>query len=249
MHSSPGRVELARHLIGSDEGDVYMRTKKSRVVQNRILIVDDHPLVRTGLAKVINQQKDMVVCGEADSAPECLEFLAGCCPDAIIIDISLREGNGLDLIKDIRAIQPELPVLVLSMHHENLYAERAFYAGANGYVMKREAVTMVLEALRKIIDGKIAVSDNIVSRLFSPRGRSRCRAEIGRSPADLLSDREFEVFLLLGEGYNTRRIAARLHVAASTIESYRAAIKQKLGLADGNALVAAAARFLAKDMN
>jgi DNA-binding NarL/FixJ family response regulator len=211
--------------------------------RKRILIVDDHPLLRAGLGQVVNQQDDVVVCGEAGDGPSGLAAVAKCRPDAVIVDISLEAGSGLDLIKDIHARQPTLPILALSVHHENLYAERAIRAGAQGYVMKREPVDAVMAALRKVLHGQIAVSENIVCRLIG-RGSSG-RTEVERSPVDLLSDRELEVFRLFGEGCGTRQIAGRLRLAASTVESYRAAIKQKLGLSTGTELIASAARFIA----
>ncbi len=221
-----------------------MKTKlPSHDPRKKVLIVDDHPILREGLARVINQQEDLVVCGEAGTAPEGLAAVARRRPDAAIVDISLDESSGLDLIKDIAARHPRLPVLALSMHHENLYAERAIRAGAKGYVMKREPVEVMLAALRKVLGNQIAVSENIVSRLLGPSGRGKEPA--ADSPADLLSDRELEVFRLFGEGHGTRQIASKLHLAASTVESYRAAIKQKLGLVNGTELVARAARFVA----
>lgn len=209
------------------------------------MIVDDHPVLREGLGRVINQQDDLVVCGEAGDAPGGLAAVAKCNPDVVIVDITLDEGSGLDLIKDIRAQRPGLPVLALSMHHENLYAERAIHAGARGYVMKREPVGEVLSAIRRVLDGHLAVSENIVSRLIG--ARNRAGGSESPSPADILSDRELEVFSLFGEGCGTRQIAAKLRVATSTIESYRAAIKVKLGLATGTELVARAARFVADE--
>jgi DNA-binding NarL/FixJ family response regulator len=213
--------------------------------RKKVLIVDDHPLLREGLARVINQQDDLVVCGEAGSAPEGLAAVAKRRPDIMIVDITLEEGCGLDLIKDMGARYPKLPILVLSMHHENLYAERAIHAGARGYVMKREPVEVVLAALRKILGGQIAVSGNVVSRALGPAGRAKTPAT--NSPADLLSDRELEVFRLFGEGHATRLIADKLHLSASTVESYRAAIKRKLGLVNATELVAHAAQFVANE--
>jgi len=213
--------------------------------RKKVLIVDDHPLLREGLGRVINQQEDLVVCGEASDGPSGLAAVAKLHPDVVIVDISLDEGSGLDLIKDIIARQPKLPVLALSMHHENLYAERAIRVGARGYVMKREPVSTVITALRKVLSGNIAASENIISRLIGPRRRST--TSDSSSLADVLSDRELEVFRLFGEGCGTRQIAVKLRLAASTIESYRGAIKQKLGLANGTELIARAARFVANE--
>ena len=209
--------------------------------KRNVLIVDDHPLLRDGLAKVINQQPDLAVCGEAADARAGLAAAAKLRPDVVIADLTMDEGNGLDLIKDLHLRQPGLPVLVLSMHHENLYAERAVRAGARGYVMKREPVAAVLAALRKVLAGQMALSEEIVLRMLDAPARARKAAA---SPAEVLSDRELEVFRLLGQGSGTRQIAEKLRLATSTVESYRAGIKQKLGLARATELVARAAQFV-----
>jgi len=211
-------------------------------LRKTVLIVDDHPYLRKGVAEVINLEKDLRVCCEVGTAREGLSAVAKCRPDAVIVDLSLGEGSGLDLIKDLYAREPKLPVLVFSMHHENLYAERAIRAGARGYVMKSEPVETLLAALRKILRGQIAVSENIVSRLIRPRSQKQNPA--ANSPTALLSDRELEVFRLYGEGLGTRKIAARLNLAISTIETYRSAIKQKLALDSGTELVSQAVRFV-----
>ncbi len=210
--------------------------------KRKVLIVDDHPLLRDGLAKVINQQADLAVCGEAADARAGLAAAAQLRPDVVIADLTMDEGNGLDLIKDLHLRQPGLPVLVLSMHHENLYAERAVRAGARGYVMKREPIDAVLAALRKVLSGQMALSEEIVRRLLDAPGRVRKPA--ATSPAEVLSDRELEVFRLLGQGSGTRQIAEKLRLATSTVESYRAGIKQKLGIARAPELVARAAQFV-----
>ncbi|HRT05443.1 MAG TPA: response regulator transcription factor [Kiritimatiellia bacterium] len=210
--------------------------------KRKVLIVDDHPLLRDGLAKVINQQADLAVCGEAADARAGLAAAAQLRPDVVIADLTMDEGNGLDLIKDLHLRQPGLPVLVLSMHHENLYAERAVRAGARGYVMKREPVAAVLAALRKVLAGQMAFSEETVRRLLDVPTRARKAA--AESPADVLSDRELEVFRLLGQGFGTRQIAQKLRLATSTVETYRAGIKQKLGLTRAPELVARAAQFV-----
>lgn len=220
-----------------------MKTPPAR--KHKVLIVDDHPLLRDGLAKVINQQPDLAVCGEAGEARSGLAAIAKTRPDVVMVDLTLDEGSGLDLIKDIRARQASLPILVLSMHHESLYAERAIRAGAQGYVMKREPVGRVIEALRKVLGGHMALSEAMVSRLLGPKGRKG--APKAGLPAERLSDRELEIFRLLGTGLGTRQIAAKLRLAPSTVETHRAGIKQKLGLAGATELVARAARFVAGD--
>ncbi len=220
-------------------------TPESRHAKRKVMIVDDHPLLRDGLAKVLNQQADFAVCGEAGDARAALSALAKCRPDVMIVDLTMDVGNGLDLIKDLHARDAQLPILVLSMHHENLYAERAIRAGARGYVMKREPVGTVVAALRKVLDGHLALSENMVSRMLVTPDRAK-KAPSG-SPAELLSDRELEVFRLLGHGLGTGQIAEKLHVAASTVETHRAAIKLKLNLAGATELVTRAAQFVLDD--
>ena len=222
-----------------------MKTQPAPDGRKKVLIVDDHPLLRDGLAKVINQQPDLVVCGEAANARGGLAAVAKLRPDVAIVDLTMDDGNGLDLIKDLHARNPKLPILVLSMHHENLYAERAVRAGARGYVMKREPVGRVIAALRKVLGGHMALSEEIVSRLLGAPNHGPAAAS--DSPADVLSDRELEVFRLFGNGMGTRAIAKILHLAVSTVESYRSGIKQKLGLASATELVASAARFVADE--
>ena len=224
-----------------------MKTPTATIGRKRkVLIVDDHPLLRDGLARVINQQADLVVCGEAADARGGLAAAAQLGPDVAIVDLTMDEGNGLDLIKDLHVRNAKLPVLVLSMHHENLYAERAVRAGARGYVMKREPVGHVIAALRKVLDGHMALSEEIVSRLLVAPDRKRTAA--ADSPAETLSDRELEVFRFFGNGMGTRAIAAKLRLAVSTVESYRSGIKQKLGLAGATELVARAAQFVADEI-
>jgi DNA-binding NarL/FixJ family response regulator len=220
-------------------------SKQPSDAKKKILIVDDHQLLREGLGKIIDQQEDLVVCGEAGDAPGGLAAVAKYRPDVVIVDISMEKGSGLELIKGIRARNPKLPVLTLSMHHEDLYAERALRAGARGYVMKSDPASTVMAALRKVLSGQLAVSENILSRLV---GRSvRGDGPAFRSPTDLLSDRELEIFRCLGEGRGTREIAAELRIAKSTVESYRASIKQKLNLKNATELISSAARFVAAE--
>lgn len=211
----------------------------------KVLIVDDHPLLREGLAIIINQHEGLRVCGEAGDVQGGLAAVNELHPDVVIVDISMADGNGLELVKDIHAVNPTLPVLVLSMHHENLYAERALRAGAKGYVMKHEPASAVVAALNKVLSGQLAVSENITSRLvnWSLHGIQAAN----RLPVDLLSDRELEIYRCLGEGYGTREIAAKLRIAVSTVESYRASIKQKLNLKNATDLISSAARFMAEE--
>jgi len=205
------------------------------VAKKRILVVDDHPIVRQGLALLINRESDMVVCGEAEEAMGAIHVLASSRPDVLIVDISLNGPDGLDLLKNIRASHPTLPVLILSMHDESIYAERALRAGANGYIMKQEATEKVLVAVRRILSGEIYVSDRIANRMLQHyiTGSGTLR---NSSIADL-SDRELEVFRLIGEGHGTRQIAEELHLSIKTVESYQAHIKEKLSLRSSRELM------------
>jgi DNA-binding NarL/FixJ family response regulator len=202
----------------------------------RVLVVDDHPIVRQGLALLINQENDLVVCGEAEEAEGLLGLIATLRPDIVVLDITLRGPDGIDVLKSLRIDYPDLPVLVLSMHDEALYAERALRAGANGYVMKQEATETVLVALRRIMRGEIHVSPRIANRIaenLSTQVQSKSRAP----SVEDLTDRELEVFRLIGAGHGTRRIANLLEVSIKTIESHQAHIKEKLGLGDARALI------------
>ena len=209
--------------------------------KKRIMVVDDHPIIRQGLALLINRESDFVVCGEAEEAKGAMHVLASSRPDVLIVDISLNGPDGLDLLKTIRSTHPTLPVLILSMHDESIYAERALRAGANGYIMKQEATEKVLVAVRRILSGEIYVSDRIANRMLKHyvTGSGTLRKS---SVADL-SDRELEVFRLIGEGHGTRQIAAELHLSIKTVESYQAHIKEKLALRSARELMQHAMQF------
>lgn len=213
--------------------------------RKKVLIVDDHPLLRNGLINIINQQADLEVCGQAGTAAAGLMAAVQLHPDVAIVDISLQEGSGLDLVKDIHARQPALPILVLSMHREDIYGARAINAGASGYVMKSEPVEKLLEFLRKLLAGQMAMNDNVVRRLVGRTERLIGSASV--SAAQWLSDRELEIFRAMGEGRSTRQIAAKLRIALSTVESHRASIKQKLKLNNATELVSAATRYLTEE--
>jgi DNA-binding NarL/FixJ family response regulator len=209
--------------------------------KTKIVLVDDHPLVREWLANLINQQLDLEVIGDADSAPKALQVIAAAQPEIAIVDISMEGGSGLELIKDIRASYPNVAVLVLSMHDESIYAERAFRAGARAYIMKREATKRVLEAIRCVLEGKLYMSDKMAMKMAEKFVDGRPAAE--GSPIEKLSDRELEVFQLLGRGYNTRQIADELHVSFKTIQSFSARIKEKLNFSNANELLREAVRW------
>ncbi len=214
---------------------VTSKSQNQSVAKKRILVVDDHPIVRQGLALLINREPDMLVCGEAEEAMGALHVLASAHPDVLIVDISLAGPDGLDLLKTIRTTHPTLPVLILSMHDESIYAERALRAGANGYIMKQEATEKVLVAVRRILSGEIYVSDRIANQMLKHyiTGAGTLR---NSSIADL-SDRELEVFRLIGEGHGTRQIAEELHLSIKTVESYQAHIKEKLSLRSARELM------------
>ena len=207
----------------------------------KILLVDDHPLVREWLGSLINQQPDLVVCGEAESAAEALRFLGAQSPDLAIVDLSLKEGSGLELIKTIKSNYPYVAVIVLSMHDEKHYAERAIRAGARGYVMKRETTKKIIAAIDQVRTGKLGVSDE-VSTLFAERFIDDNRAR-PRTPVEELSDRELEVFRLLGQGLDTRSVANTLHISIKTVQAYCARIKDKLKLANATELLREAVRW------
>jgi DNA-binding NarL/FixJ family response regulator len=209
--------------------------------KRRIFIVDDHPLVREWLANLINQQADLKVCGEAGSAAEGLKLMAIAKPHVAIVDIAMAGGSGLELIKDLKASQPEVRAIVLSMHDETLYAERALRAGARGYIMKREATRHVLQAIRRVLEGKPYLSEKLALLMAEKFVEGRTPA-MG-SVAELLSDRELEVFQLLGRGCSTRQIAEELHVGFRTVQSFCARIKEKLKLANATELLREAMRW------
>jgi DNA-binding NarL/FixJ family response regulator len=203
--------------------------------KKRILVVDDHPIIREGLALLINRQPDLVVCGEAEEAMGALHVLASARPDVLIVDISLNGPDGLDLLKSIRTTHPGLPVLILSMHDESIYAERSLRAGANGYIMKQEATERVLVALRRILNGEVYVSDRVANKML--KHYITGSGSLRNSTIADLSDRELEVFRLIGEGHGTRQIAEELHLSIKTVESYQAHIKEKLSLRSARELM------------
>lgn len=214
----------------------------SKSEKKRILIVEDHPLFRAMLAHLINQELGMSVCGETDNIKDAMTIIEKMRPDAAIVDITLQGSSGLELIKDIRARKIRLPVLVLSMHDEGLYAERVLRAGARGYISKHESPPEVLQAIRRVIAGGIYMSDRITGTILERVGHSERALEA--SGVNLLSDREIEVFQLVGRGLNSREIAERIHLGASTVDSYRSRIKEKLGIKNAAELYQRAAQWV-----
>ncbi len=207
----------------------------SPVRKSRIFVVDDHPIVRQGLALMINAERDLFVCGEAEEAQTALQAIVECKPDILIIDISLNGPDGLELVKHVRTLLPGLPILILSMHDEATYAERALRAKANGYIMKQEATDKVLVAVRRILNGEIYLSERMANKILQQYMAGT--GEVGQSRITELSDRELEVFRLIGDGHSTRRIAEELHLSVKTVETYQAHIKEKLLLRTGRELV------------
>jgi len=203
--------------------------------KKKIFLVDDHPIVRQGMALFINREADLNVCGEAEDSLSAMHGIPACRPDLVIVDISLNGPDGLDLLKSIRIQYPGLPVLILSMHDELIYAERALRAGANGYIMKQEATEKVLIAVRRILNREVYVSDRVANKMLQMYIAGSPSTK--QSPVAGLSDRELEVFRLIGEGHSTRQIAEELHLSVKTVESYQAHIKEKLSLRSARELV------------
>ena len=206
-----------------------------------VFIVDDHPLVREWLTNLVNQQPDLVVCGESESAPEAFAAIGASRPDIAIVDISLKNSSGIELIKSLKESHPAVAVLVLSMHEESHYASRALRAGARGYVMKRETTRKVIEAIHRILEGKLYVSEALAGELAAHFIEDK--KGNGRSPIEQLSDRELEVFDMLGRGLGTRQIALALGISLKTVQAYCARMKEKLNLDSGTELLREAIRW------
>ena len=215
---------------------------KTKIPAKRILIVDDHPMMRTGLAQLIDNEPDLKVTAEADNAGQAINLVTKQKFDLALLDISLPDKNGLELIKDIRAIHPDLPLLVVSMHDEMIYASRVLRAGGRGYIMKQEGGRKFLQAIRQVLGGNIFVSEKMSARILE--NFSGQQTKDSSSPVQQLSDREFEVFQLIGDGVGTRAISEQLHLSVKTVEVHRANIKGKLGLKTATELVRFAVRWV-----
>jgi DNA-binding NarL/FixJ family response regulator len=221
------------------------KQKESSENRKKILIVDDHPIVIEGLTDLINKEEDIVVCGYAKDIPHAIKAIKKLEPDVVTIDISLENASGLDLIKEIKTRFPDLPMLALSMHEESLYAQRAIRAGAKGYITKHEATKKVITAIRKVLEGRLYLSEAMKDKLlYSLIGKEETD-EIS-SPIDCLTDRELEVFSLLGQGKATRQIAEQLCLSVKTIETYRSRIKEKLNLGSGSELLRCAFQWVSR---
>jgi DNA-binding NarL/FixJ family response regulator len=211
-------------------------------MKRKVLVVDDHPIVREGLAQMINREPDLSVCGDAANMQKAVQLIDVLRPDILIVDISLNGPDGLDLLKHIRTQDPSLPVLILSMHDESIYAERALRAGANGYIMKQEATDNVLDALRRILNREVCVSPRIANKMLQ-QFVGATGTDKKHSSVHELSDRELEVFRLIGAGHGTREIAEELHLSVKTVETYQAHLKEKLVLRNSRELVQYATRW------
>jgi len=226
----------------SNNPEVKTAFKNSRI---KVLVVDDHPIIRQGLSLLFSQKNDMEVCGEADNVETALEQIAALEPDIAIVDISLKDSNGLELIKQIKMQNKKLPVLVLSVHDESIYAERALRAGARGYIMKEELTDNVVIAIRQIMSGKLylssLMSEKMLDKLVQPS------PGISESPVEKLSDRELEVFQLFGSGMSTKEIADKIHVSPKTVQSYRVRIKEKMNIEKTSELLKYAIQWVSKE--
>ena len=220
-----------------------MNSKPSATLarKSRIFLVADHPLVREGLANLINRQDDLCVCGEAEDSAEAISGIAETRPDVALIDISLKNESGLELIKNLESQFPLVALIVLSMHDEALYAERVLRAGARGHVMKRETTKHVLASIRRVLEGGVYVSERVVNAMARRLGSS-AKLTAG-SPVECLSDRELEIFRLLGQGRTTSQIADDLHLSLKTVQAYCARAKEKFGVNSLGELLRAAIRW------
>ena len=218
------------------------KNKIGPVKAAKILLVDDHPMMREGLRQIIGCESDLVVCGEAENSFQCLELVKKLTPDLVLADITLPDKSGLELIKDIHAMHPKMAVLVISLHDETLYAERVLRAGGRGYIMKHEGGKKIMQAIRQVLSGQISVSEQMSAKIleiFSGR-----RTEANSSPVENLTDREFEVFRYIGDGLSTKRIAEQMRISTKTVEVHRMNVKAKLNLKTMPELIRYAVRWI-----
>jgi len=218
-----------------------MTQRHRQSTKKRILIVDDHPIVREGLITIINHEKDFEVCGEADEAREALKAISELEPDVVLVDITLKDSDGIELTKNLKSRYPTLPVIVLSIHDEFTYAERALRAGAQAYLMKEVVSQNIVAAIRTVLSGEIYVSNTMGKKML--RKLAAGKADVIGDPVDSLSDRELEIFRLIGQGYRPSKIAKSMHLSVKTVETYRGRIKEKLNLADADELLRFAIRW------
>ena len=212
-----------------------MAARENAQTKSKVLLIDDHAIVRQGLAELINDQPDLIACGEADSPPQALKVIPEVKPDVAIVDVSLNSGDGIELCRQIHEQWPSIAILVLSMHDEALYAERALRAGARGYVMKQEPQETVMAAIRRVLKGDTHLSEKMAAKLL--RSFSGSRANADAQPLERLSDRELQVFRLIGQGRSVKDIADELFLSPKTVETHKEHIKQKLNLDSSNDLL------------
>lgn len=212
--------------------------------KRRIFILDDHPMMREGLATLVRREPDLEVCGEAESANEALEKIGRLRADLVLADITLPDKSGLEFIKDAQAMHPGISILVISMHDEAIYAERVLRAGGRGYIMKQEGGQRLMAAMRQVLGGRISVSEKMSARLLETFSARSGGGGMDSSPTDGLSDREFEIFQLIGRGLGTREIAGRLHLSVKTVEVHRANIKTKIGVKTAPELIRHAVKWV-----
>ncbi|MCO5052399.1 MAG: response regulator transcription factor [Verrucomicrobiae bacterium] len=228
-----------------------MQTKDAKPTEpndtrKRILLVDDHAVVRFGIAQLINRQADLVVCGEQEDARRGLDAIMQLKPDLVVADLSLRDSSGLELIRNVKAQYPGLPILVVSVHDESIYAEIAFRAGALGYLMKQEALEKIILAIRRVLNGNVYVSDSLAAKMLQQQVRGN--TDIQQPAIKSLSDREVEVFHLIGQWKKTKEIAGELHLSVKTVEYYREQIKRKLNLRDAAELTQYATAWVQREV-
>jgi len=238
---SPRARPAAKDKTAATAVPVATVTKSKEPPRKRIFLVDDHPMMRDGMGRLIDSEPGFMCCGGAKSAEEAISEISRCKPDLVVTDITLPNRSGLELIKDLAASNPELPVFVYSMHDENFYAERALRAGARGYLMKEAGSEKMLEAIRQILAGEVSVSPAMASKIL--KGFSAPQPRGSHSPVHSLTDREFDVFQLIGQGKSTKEIAAKLHLSHKTVAVHRGHIKEKLGLTSSSELVHQAIRW------
>ena len=211
--------------------------------KKRVLMVDDHPIFRAGLTSLVNLEAELTVCGAANDAAQAMQAVEKLHPDLVLLDMSLPGKGGLELLKDIRALSPQTPVLIISMHDETLYAERVIKAGGRGYIMKQEGPEKIVQAIRKVLSGSISVSERIAAQILDALSGGKGGAS---SSVSTLTDREFEVYRLLGQGKEPHEIARTLHLSIKTVDTHRAHIRQKLGLRNATELIHHATRWTAE---
>jgi len=222
-----------------------MNQTESAPARKRILVVDDHPMMRAGLTQLINKQAAMEVCWEAGGPSEAMAVIPHHHPDLIIADLTMKTGSGLDFIKDARTLHENIPILVVSMHDEKVYAERCLRAGASGYIMKEESAEHLVSAIQRVLDGGVYLSETMSARIL--KSVSGANSRNTDSPLQTLTDREFEVFQLIGRGKTSNEIAGQLHISPRTVDVHRSQIKEKLHLKSGTALVHYAVQWFGRE--